>query len=100
MQSARSALRLGCPVRFQDRWQGRLAALEVDDQWLILHLALSRGTFRRIEVNLSSSAARLAGALVESASRRASHLLLTCGLLAPGLHMVPVQNVTLSGGVI
>jgi hypothetical protein len=100
MESARSALRLGCPVRFRDRWQGRLAALEIDDQWLVLNLVLSRGIFRRTEVKLPSSAARLAGALVESASRRASHLLLTWGLLAPGLHMVPVQNGTLSGGVI
>jgi len=136
-------LRLGCPVRFRDRWQGRLAALEIDDQWLVLNLVLSRGIFRRTEVKLPFSAAsrwdddhlsldctseeafgrqippvavpprplsvrtplsirdaRLAGALVERASRRASHLLLRWGLLAPGRHMVPVQNVTLSGGVI
>ncbi|TET94761.1 MAG: BON domain-containing protein [Dehalococcoidia bacterium] len=143
MEGARSALRLGCPVRFRDRWQGRLAALEIDDQWLVLNLVLSRGIFRPTEVKLPFSAAsqwdddhlsldctseeafgrqvppvavplrplsvrtplsvrdaRLAGALVERASRRASHLLLSWGLLAPGRRMVPIQNVTLSGGVI
>jgi len=143
MQSARSALRLGCPVRFRDRWQGRLAALEIDDQWLVLNLVLSRGIFRPLDVKLPFSAAshwdddslsldctseeafgrqvppvpvpprplsartplsardaRLAGALVHRASRRASHLLLSWGLFAPGRRMVPVQDVTLEGGVI
>lgn len=57
MQSARSALRLGCPVRFRDRWQGRLVALEIDDQWLVLNLVLSRGILRPLEVKLPFSAA-------------------------------------------
>jgi osmotically-inducible protein OsmY len=57
MQSARSALRLGCPVRFSDRWQGRLAAFEVDDRWLILNLVLSRGIFPSREVKLPFSTA-------------------------------------------
>ena len=143
MQRTRSALRLGCPVRFRDRWQGRLAALEIDDQWLVLNLVLSRGIFRPLEVKLPFSVAsqwdddslslnctsheafgrripplavpprplsartplsirdaRLAGALVNTASRRASHLLLRSGLFAPGLRLVPVQGVTLEGGVI
>ncbi len=143
MQSARSPLRLGCPVRFRDRWQGRLVALEIDDQWLVLNLVLSRGIFRPLEVKLPFSAAsrwdddslslncssedafgrrvppvaaptrplsgrtplsardaRLAGALVDRASRRAGHLLLSRGLFAPGRRMVPVQDVTLEGGVI
>jgi len=143
MQSARSPLRLGCPVRFRDRWQGRLAALEIDDQWLVLNLVLSRGIFRPLEVKLPFSTAshwdndslsldctseeafgrqvppvavpprplsartplsvhdaRLAGALVDRASRRASYLLLSWGLLASDLRLIPVQDVTLEGGVI
>jgi osmotically-inducible protein OsmY len=143
MQSARSALRLGCPVRFRDRWQGRLAALEIDDQWLVLNLVLRRGIFRPLEVKLPFSAAnrwdddslsldctseeafgrqvppvavpprplsvrtplsardaRLAGALVDRASRRATYLLLRWGLFAPGRRMVPVHDLTLEGGVI
>jgi osmotically-inducible protein OsmY len=143
MHSARSPLRLGCPVQFRDRWQGRLAALEIDDQWLVLNLVLSRGIFSPLDVKLPFSAAshwdddslsldctseeafgrqvppvavpprplsvrtplsardaRLAGALVHRASRRASHLLLRRGLFAPGRRMVPVQDATLEGGVI
>jgi osmotically-inducible protein OsmY len=143
MQSPRSALRLRCPVRFRDRWQGRLAALEIDDQWLVLNLVLSRGIFRPLDVKLPFSAAshwddhslsldctseeafgrqlppvtvpprplsvrtplsardaRLAGALVDRASRRASHLLLARGLFALGRCMVPVQDVALEGGVL
>jgi osmotically-inducible protein OsmY len=143
MQSARSAFRLGCPVRFRDRWQGHLAAFEVDDQWLVLNLVLSRGIFSRLAVKLpfstvnqwdddslsldctsreafgrhippiavpprplsvktplSARDARLAGALVQKASRRASHLLLTWRTPSSGVCIVPVQSATLSGGVI
>ncbi len=57
MQSTRSALRLGGPVRFRDRWQGRLASFEVDDDWLVLNLVLSRGLFRPSEVKLPFSIA-------------------------------------------
>ena len=143
MQSARSPLRLGCPVRFRDRWQGRLAALEIDDQWLVLNLVLRRGILRPLEVKLPFSTAsqwdhrslsldctsgqafgrqippvavpprplsgktplsvrgaRLAGALIDSTSRRASHLLLSWGLLAPALRRISVRGVTLEGGMI
>jgi osmotically-inducible protein OsmY len=143
MQSARSILRLACPVRFRDRWQGRLAALEVDDQWLVLNLVLSRGILRPLHVKLPFSAAthwdddslsldctsqeafgrqippvavpprslsartplsardaRLAGALVHRASRRASHLLLSWSLFSPRRSLLPVEDVTLEGGVI
>lgn len=57
MQSTRSALRLGGPVRFRDRWQGRLASFEVDDDWLVLNLVVSRGIFRPSEVKLPFSIA-------------------------------------------
>jgi len=57
MQSTRSALRLGGPVRFRDRWQGRLASFEVDDDWLVLNLVISRGIFRPSEVKLPFSIA-------------------------------------------
>ena len=57
MQSTRSALRLGNPVRFHDRWQGRLASFEVDDEWLVLNLVISRGIFRPSEVKLPFSIA-------------------------------------------
>lgn len=143
MQSARSALRLGCPVRFRDRWQGRVTALEIDDEWLVLNLVLSRGIFRHAEVKLpfstasqwddghlsldcrseeafgrqippvavpprplsvrtplSTPDARLAGALVERASRRASHLLLSRGLFASEQRLVHVEDVALEGGAI
>lgn len=143
MHSSRSALRLGCPVRFRDRWQGRLAALETDDQWLVLNVVLRRGIFRPLQVKLPFSAAsqwdddslsldcaseeafgrqippvavpprplsartplsardaRLAGALVHKASRRASHLLLRRGLFPPGPRAIPVKDVALEGGVI
>src|SRR3990170_5409379 len=52
MQSAQPLLRLGCPVRFRDRWQGRLAAFEIDEDWLVLNVVVSRGLFRPVEVRL------------------------------------------------
>ena len=143
MQSTRSALRLGSSVRFHDRWQGRLASFQVDDEWLVLNLVISRGIFRPSEVKLpfsiatdwddnavsldctsdeafgreippvavparplsaatplSVAGARLAGALVERASRRASHLLLNSGLFASDRRIIPVSQVTLEGGAI
>jgi osmotically-inducible protein OsmY len=140
MQSKRSALRFRSPVRFRDRWQGRLVSCHVDEDWLVLNIAVSRGLFRPSEVKLPFSIAgdwsddavsldctseeafgrqiapsaapatplsaasrlsvdvRLAGALVERASRRVSHLLLSAGLLAPGQLMVPVTEVTPEAG--
>ncbi len=143
MQSTRSALRLGSPVRFRDRWQGRLASFEVDDDWLVLNLVISRGIFRPSEVKLPFSIAsdwdddalaldctsyeafrreipplavppkplsaktplsvadvKLAGALVERTSRRASYLMLSRGLFASGQRVVPVQDIALEGGII
>ena len=143
MQTTRSALRLGRPIRFRDRWQGRLAAFEVDEQWLVVNLAISRGIFRPTEIKLpfsitsdwdddgltldctsgeafgreipplavpamplsagtplSVSDAKLLGALVERGSRRASHLLISRGLLASDQRMVPVADVALEGGVV
>ena len=143
MQTTRSALRLGGPVRFRDRWQGRLASFEVDDDWLVLNLVVSRGIFRPSEVKLPFSIAadwdddvlsldctsyeafrreipplavppkplsaktplsvadvKLAGALVERTSRRASHLMLSRGLFASDQRVVPVQDIALEGGII
>jgi osmotically-inducible protein OsmY len=139
----RSTLRLGCPVRFRDRWQGRLKSFQVDEEWLVLNLAISRGVFRPSEVKLPFSTASdwdddgifldctsdeafgreipplavpamplsagtplsvgdasLVGAVVERSPRRASHLLLSRGLLASQLRMVPVAHVSLEGGVV
>lgn len=143
MESTRSALRLGSPIRFRDRWQGRLAAFEVNDDWLVANLVVSRGIFRPTEVKLpfsiagdwdddgvsldctsseafgrevpplavparplsartalSVTQAKLAGAIVERASRRAGHLLLSRGLFASELRLVPVADVALEVGVV
>ena len=40
------ALRLGAPVQFQDRWQGRVAAIEVDEAWEVLNILVKRGVLR------------------------------------------------------
>src|SRR3989304_6083122 len=45
MQSSSPLLRLGCPVRFRDRWQGRLVAFEIDEDWLLLNGVVSPGPF-------------------------------------------------------
>ena len=118
MQSARPLLRLGCPVRFRDRWQGRLAAFEIDEDWLVLKVVVSRGLFPPGEVwvplppvappampisarpPVSAVGVRLAGALVERESRRVSRLLLTAGLLGRRTRAVDVRDVTLERGVV
>jgi osmotically-inducible protein OsmY len=142
MEPTRSALRLKCPVRFKDRWQGRLTVFEVDDDWSVINLVVSRGIFRRTDVKLpfasamdwnddvsldctsyeafgrrippvaapprpfspetplSAGDARLAGAMVERASRRVSHLLFSRKRRPSDQRLVPVQDVSLEGGVI
>src|SRR3990172_8284454 len=57
MQTTRPLLRLGCPARFRDRWQGRLTDFEIDEDWLVLNVVVSRGLFRPVEVRLPFSIA-------------------------------------------
>src|SRR3990170_337886 len=57
MQTARPPLRLGCPVRFRDRWQGCLLWFGVDESWLVLNIVVARGLFRPTEVKLPFSIA-------------------------------------------
>jgi osmotically-inducible protein OsmY len=38
-----SALRLGTKVRFQDRWQGLVTALDVSDDWEVLNISIGSG---------------------------------------------------------
>jgi osmotically-inducible protein OsmY len=120
-----------------------MAAFEVDEQWLVVNLVISRGIFRPTEVKLpfstasdwdddavsldctsdeafgrqipplavpamplsagtplSAREAALLGALVERASRRASHLLISRRLLASDKRMIPVADIALEGGVV
>jgi osmotically-inducible protein OsmY len=43
-QPARLApLLFGCPIRFTDRAQGRLVAVEVDDTWEVLNIVIQKG---------------------------------------------------------
>lgn len=58
MEKRRFALRFGCPVRFRDRWQGRLSAVEVDDEWEVLNVVIRRGLLRAASVRLPFSIAR------------------------------------------
>ncbi len=58
MEKRLSTLRFGCAVQFRDRWQGRLTALEVDDQWRALNVVLSRGLWRPTTIKLPFSAVR------------------------------------------
>lgn len=41
-----TALRLGAPVQFRDRWQGKVAAIEVDEELEVLNLVVKRGLLR------------------------------------------------------
>jgi len=45
-------LRFGVPLRFADRWDGRLLACEVDSQWVVQNLVLCRGLLRRRRVRV------------------------------------------------
>jgi osmotically-inducible protein OsmY len=143
MQTQRPPLRLGRPVRFSDRWQGRLSAFQVDDDWLILNVVVSHGLIRATEARLPFSAvidwgdefvafdctsreafrrevpplasagpllssatrvslagSRLAGALVQRSTRRASHLLLAAGFLGSRMTAVPAESAAFEAGVL
>lgn len=40
-----AALRLGSPVCFDDRWKGKVTALDVTEQWTVQNVAVSAGSF-------------------------------------------------------
>lgn len=56
MQKTRSPLLLGCPVRFHDRWLGRLTAFDLDEAWEVINVVISRGLLRKTSVKLPFSA--------------------------------------------
>jgi osmotically-inducible protein OsmY len=143
MQTQRPPLRFGCPVRFHDRWQGRLTAFQVDEDWRVLNVVVAQGLLRRSEAKLpfsaaldwgddflaldcmsreafrhevipvaapgplfaagtrvSAAGARLAGALVDRTSRRASHLLFAAGHLGARITAAPAGEATFEAGVL
>ncbi len=58
MPNTPQPLMLGAPVIFRDRWQGRLAAMDVDTNWEVLNVVIQRGVLRwSSEVKLPLSAA-------------------------------------------
>ena len=50
-------LYFGCPVRFQDRWSGRLAGMDVDETWEVLNVSVRRGLLGKTTVKLPLNAA-------------------------------------------
>lgn len=57
MDSELAPLRLGCPVRFRDRWEGHLWAFEVEEGWEVINVVAKRGLLRSSSVRLPFSAA-------------------------------------------
>ena len=51
------ALRLGAPARFQDRWDGRVAAIEISEDWEVYNVAVRHGLFKAVTVRLPLHAA-------------------------------------------
>ncbi|MBI2913723.1 MAG: hypothetical protein HYY03_07375, partial [Chloroflexi bacterium] len=58
MDSRLAPLHLGSPIRFKDRWQGRLLALEVTEDWEVINVVARRGLLRTTSVKLPFAAAR------------------------------------------
>lgn len=56
MEKVRSVLRFGTPLCFRDRWEGRLDACEVDADWAVCNLIISRGLVLRQSVRFPFSA--------------------------------------------
>jgi osmotically-inducible protein OsmY len=55
---ADSALKFGCPIPFEDRWQGRLTSVDISEDWEILNFTVTSGMlFARSSVKLPFSAA-------------------------------------------
>lgn len=46
MANRSAALKFGARVRFQDRWEGTVAAIEVDESWEVINLLVGRGVLR------------------------------------------------------
>jgi len=55
MEKLRSTLRFGAPLRFRDRWDGRLQACEVDADWAVCNLVIARGLIIRRSVRVPFS---------------------------------------------
>jgi len=56
VSSKLAPLRLGSPIRFRDRWEGRLSALEVDAGWEVINLVASRGLLWSSDMRLPFTA--------------------------------------------
>lgn len=140
MENDLAALRLGSPLRFRDRWEGRLYAFEVDEGWEVINLLIRRGLLWGSSVRLpfaaacgwsedhiafdcaseeafgrqlapvaapgrilsgktalTTAGAHLVGALVERATRRASHLLVRRGV-AGREHRAAVEQLSFEDG--
>ena len=51
------ALRLGVPARFQDRWAGKVASIEISEDWEVYNVAIRHGLFKAVTVRLPLEAA-------------------------------------------
>jgi osmotically-inducible protein OsmY len=64
-------LRLGSAVCFEDRWKGKVSALDITEQWEVLNLTISSGTF------FSQQSVRLPMTAVKSLGSGAVHIAAT-----------------------
>jgi osmotically-inducible protein OsmY len=67
-------MRFGCAIKFRDRWQGRLVAAEIDDDWEVLNLIIERGIWRwttRVKLAFTASPSWSYDALVIDGTSRA-----------------------------
>ncbi|HUF52741.1 MAG TPA: BON domain-containing protein [Dehalococcoidia bacterium] len=76
-----SALRLGSPVRFEDRWHGSIAAIEITEDWEVVNVVVESGIlFWQASVRLPFSTAT---------AWNDSHLAMACTSGAAFRHEVP-----------
>lgn len=57
MSEKTRALRLGAPVRFQDRWAGKVTAMEISEEWDVYNVAIRHGFLKPVTVRLPLEAA-------------------------------------------
>lgn len=101
--SSTAPLKLGCPAMFSDRWEGRLAALEISADWEVLNVTVTRTRLGRpVSVRLPFSAA---------AAWSENHIAFTCSsdqaferqvppVAAPARPLSTATPVALAGAVL
>jgi len=97
------ALRLGAAVRFSDRWEGNVATIDVDEDWEVINLTITRGLLRwksSVKLPFAAVVERSAGHVAFDCTSRQAFAREIPPIAAPARPLSVNTPVSLAGGVL